>query len=102
MPTRLTTGRPRLRSPAAVSRGFVSGDSVTYVGGTATFADKNVMAGPSGTVNIGDPAGTDKVNFSGYVFVVGSLPETTVNIDSNNTTSDNNKLVLVLSKRNAV
>jgi len=61
-----------------------------------------VLAGPSGTVNIGDPNGTDKINFSGFVYVIGSLPETTVNIDPDNTTIDNNKLILVLAKRQDV
>lgn len=61
-----------------------------------------VLAGPSGTVNIGDPNGTDKINFNGFVYVIGSLPETTVNIDPDNTTIDNNKLILVLAKRQDV
>jgi hypothetical protein len=61
-----------------------------------------VQAGPSGIVNIGDPTGSDKITFNSFLVIAGGVPEATVNIDPDNTTLDDDKLILILADRQNV
>jgi hypothetical protein len=69
-----------------------------------TFQDPVVIStpGPSAVVDFAATGANNSLDFSGFVFVFGGDPATTVNIATANTTIDNNKLFLFNANRHDV
>ena len=79
----------------------------TSAGGSGTVFQGpvvGVVAGPSGTVSLGNPTASGTLAFQSQVIFVGNpaTNDTTVDIATGVTTLDNNKLLLVFAKRKNV